>query len=1054
MKRPAKIIVVGSERIASTVSDELSRCDLASVVKQASDRGELWQRTKANDVDCVITESTIAGASDFEFLNALRERRPELSIIIVSTDPQLDRHASEAIRRGADDFIAASDHHMLGHAVERAIRATEIRRENKILMNALSLSEDRYRTLIEETGHAATELRTSEENYRSLIQATTQFVWTADEDGYSEEVFAWLGDLSGRQIASVGDLLEALHPDDRDRVIRESKRALETRSLFDQVCRFPTADSSIAYLAVRAIPTFDGNGEFRNWIGTFTDISQRILEQEAVRHSEEKFRDLFENANDLIYTHDLAGNFTSLNRAGELITGYTREETESLNIKDVVVPEYLGIAAEMISAKLNGDPATSYETAIFTKSGRRVLLDLSTRLIYKDGKPVAVQGIARDITEKKRGELALRSSEKQLRIITDTIPVSITHTDADGTVRFANQGFLKWLGKDEGQVIGQQLKQVLGPKTYKGVLPEIERVMAGETLVVERNALRQPAGGTDGERFIRMNYVPEFDDDGNVVSFYSFMTDLTENKRSEQALRKSEEQLQIVTDTVPVLIAYFDRDQKCTFANRSYLNWLGKSDRNVIGRSIVEIQGAESYEKLKPEIDIALSGNEVTIDRPATMWPEGLNEQDARYFRVSYVPDTDREGSVHGYFIFAIDMTENKRAEEALRKSEELLLQSQKLESVGRLAGGIAHDFNNMLTAINGYSDLTLRKMEPEDPLRRNIEEIKKAGERSAELTNQLLAFSRRQILQPRVLDLNRAVADLIPMLERLIGADVDLRTNFSPDSGTINADPGQLSQVLMNLVINARDSITSGGSIVIETRRERVTTATESAGGTIVPGEYAVLSITDTGIGMDPQMLTQIFEPFFTTKEMGKGTGLGLSTVHGIVLQSGGNVLVESKPGKGSRFQIYLPMVGVADNPDGSGVKDRNSFSFGSETILLVEDEKTVRELGREILEACGYSVITAEDGVSGLRQLDKHGQQIDLVMTDVVMPNLGGRELAAETNRRFPNMKVLFSSGYDNKEIVRNGALPEGTNFIQKPFTFDALAMKIRELLDKPKR
>src|SRR5690606_22504349 len=206
---------------------------------------------------------------------------------------------------------------------------------------------------------------------------------------------------------------------------------------------------------------------------------------------EEKFRDLFENANDLIYTHDLAGNFTSLNRAGELITGYTREETDKLNIKDVVVPEYLGIAAEMISAKLKGDPATSYETAIFTKSGRRVLLDLSTRLIYKDGKPVAVQGIARDITEKKRGELALRSSEKQLRIITDTIPVSITHTDADGTVRFANQGFLEWLGKDESQVIGQQLKQVLGPKTYKGVLPEIERVMAGETLVVERNALRQ-----------------------------------------------------------------------------------------------------------------------------------------------------------------------------------------------------------------------------------------------------------------------------------------------------------------------------------------------------------------------------------------------------------------------------------------------------------------------------------------------------------------------------------------------------------------------------------
>jgi two-component system cell cycle sensor histidine kinase/response regulator CckA len=907
---------------------------------------------------------------------------------------------------------------------------------------------------ITDKNRAELELRRSEANFRALVQATTQFVWTADESGFSHELFDWFAEKRGVPVNSVEDLVELMHPVDEREARQEWQESLDQRKVFQYVCRFYRGDGTMYYLAARAVPMYNADGEFDHWIGTFTDITERMVEQQALQQSEERFRDLFENANDLIYTHDLEGNFTSLNRAGEIITGYTRSESEKLNIRDVVDPEFLAIAAEKIAAKVDGRaPATSYETAIITKDGRRVLLDLSTRLIYKNDKPAGVQGIARDITEKKEAEIAVRSSEKQLRIIADSIPVHITHIGVDDTIRFANAAFLRWLGKTPEEVFGKHAREVLGNGPFDRIRPEFERVIAGEAFSVEREVFLDPAESANetSKRFVRMDYVPEFDDDGKVRAFFAFMTDLTENKRSERLLRKSEEQLQIVTDTVPVVIAYLDNDLICRFVNRSYLDSIGKTADQVLGQPLLSIQGQRSFDVVNEEIKLVRAGVQSTFERGPSIRP--LNFEDGRgtFFRVNYVMDRGPSDEILGYFVFAIDLTENKRAEDALRKSEEQLRQSQKLESVGRLAGGIAHDFNNMLTAINGYSELTLRRMHASDPLRHNIEEIRKAGERSAELTNQLLAFSRRQILQPRVMELSRAVGDLIPMLERLIGADISLRADFAATGGFVNADPGQLSQVLLNLVINSRDAMPDGGSIDISTRRVVIESDQAAAGSILKAGTYAVLSITDTGLGMEPEMVKHIFEPFFTTKDVGKGTGLGLSTVYGIVHQSGGNIIVKSIPGSGSTFEIYLPNVAAdEDTSEGAAAKETGRFAFGSETILLVEDEETVRDLGREILESCGYSVITAGDGVQGLDMLRKRGSDIGLLLTDVVMPRMGGRELAEEAQRSMPHLKILFSSGYDDQSIVTDGALIEGTNFIQKPFSFDSLALKVREILD----
>lgn len=982
--------------------------------------------------DLIFSDFQLRSFSGFRALELFQAFGADIPFIMISGTVGEDI-AVDAMRRGVSDYLMKGNLARLAPVVERELRDSAHRRERRVAENALKESE------------AA--LRQSEENFRALVQATTQFVWTADANGSSEALFAWFSKMYERPVNSVPEILALMHPDDAAAIEAEWATALNNRMLLDRVCRFVKNDGSIVYLAARCVPIFDEDGLFRNWIGTFTDITERMAGQlalrasetqlrtivesvpecvklldtegrilkinrsgielleadsfdelrgrpvaeliteefrdafiestkevvsgnpgqmqfeivglkgtrrwmdmkavpirdnenrvvavldvsrdetdrrksdEALRISEERFRDLFENANDLIYTHDLQGNFTSLNRAGELITGYSRDEAANLSLKDVVAPEYLQLASDRIREKMAGGEATTYETEIITKDGRRVMLDLSTRLIFENGKPSAIQGIARDITERRRTELAIRSNELQLRVVTNTIPVAITYTGADGILRFANRAFLEWIGKGSTEVVGRHIQDLLGEKGYRQIVPEFERVLGGEHFDVERYSYINPTANINGPQpFVRMNYVPEFAPSGEVVAFFAFMTDLTESKNAELALRKSEEQL----------------------------------------------------------------------------------------------------------------------------------LQSQKLESVGRLAGGIAHDFNNMLTAINGYSELTLRRMHPSDPLRGNIEEIKKAGERSAELTNQLLAFSRRQIMKPRVLELNRAVSDLVPMLERLIGEDVQLRTAFSTEKGMINADPGQLSQVLLNLVINARDSMPDGGSILIETFEQQIDKETIIADDVIKPGEYYVLAISDTGVGMDEQTIQHIFEPFFTTKEVGKGTGLGLSTVYGIVHQSGGNIKVSSMPGKGARFEIYLPAVGSNLSSALTG-KSPGSMSSGTETILLVEDEQSVRDLSREVLESCGYTVVTAKDGINALEILEEKGKLISLILTDVVMPNMGGRELAEETKKRFPKIKVLFSSGYDNRAIVDNGAFRHGTNFIQKPFTFDALALKIRELLDQ---
>jgi two-component system, cell cycle sensor histidine kinase and response regulator CckA len=404
----------------------------------------------------------------------------------------------------------------------------------------------------------------------------------------------------------------------------------------------------------------------------------------------------------------------------------------------------------------------------------------------------------------------------------------------------------------------------------------------------------------------------------------------------------------------------------------------------------------------------------------------------------------NQTGEVEAFEMIAEDITERRALEEQFR-------QAQKMEAVGRLAGGVAHDFNNLLTVIKGYSELMMDQIQPGDPLRPEIEEVKKAADRAAGLTRQLLAFSRKQVLAPKVLDMNAVVTNLEQLLRRLIGEDVEMISNLDPALGRAKADPGQVEQVIMNLVVNARDAMPGGGKLTIATANV-ILDENSLHPHTVPSGPYIMLSVTDTGIGMDAETRLRIFEPFFTTKEQGKGTGLGLSTVYGIVKQSGGYVWVYSEPGMGSTFKVYLPRVHDAAET-APAAPPPVALRTGTETILLVEDEDGVRALARQILQKRGYTVLEARHGGEALLICERHPQPVHLLLTDVVLSQMSGRELAQRLLPLRPEMKVLYMSGYSEEAIVQHGVLDPGTSFLQKPFSTESLIGKVREVLDAPR-
>jgi PAS domain S-box-containing protein len=521
---------------------------------------------------------------------------------------------------------------------------------------------------------------------------------------------------------------------------------------------------------------------------------------------------------------------------------------------------------------------------------------------------------------------------------------------------------------------------------------------------------------------------------------------LVERARSEEALRESEERFRLTFAQAAVGLAHVNTAGRWVLVNQKLCDIVGYSAEELSRLTFQQITYpgdlgetiANARTLLAGEIENYCVEKRYVRKDGSPVWVE-LTVSLARDF-----------GGRPKYFIGVIeDISGRKQAEAALKRSEEQLRQSQKLEAIGRLAGGLAHDFNNILTAITGYSDLVLRRLGSVDPLRRSVEEIRRAAERAASLTHQLLAFSRKQMMQVKVLDLNAVVAEMESFLRRLIGEDIQLVTSLDPDLRRVKADPGQIEQVIMNLVVNARDAMPQGGRLRIETKDVSLSEPYLDDAGSVESGDYVVLSIADTGIGMNSEIKQKIFEPFFTTKEEGKGTGLGLAMVYGIVKQSGGSIRVHSEAGAGTTFMVYLPAVEEFVKAQSNGSRHIEAPG-GTETVLLVEDEDMVRELVVEVLETEGYTVFSARRGAEALRLCAEQIMPINLLITDVVMPEMSGRELAEHLTARHPEIKVLFISGYTDDAIFRHGVQESNVAFLQKPFTTSELAAKVRSVLD----
>jgi len=518
---------------------------------------------------------------------------------------------------------------------------------------------------------------------------------------------------------------------------------------------------------------------------------------------------------------------------------------------------------------------------------------------------------------------------------------------------------------------------------------------------------------------------------------YELYTQLT---HSEAQLRESEARYRAVVEDQMELICRSLPDGTLTFVNEAFCRFFGKAREELLGQSLADLLGPDEAESRGRMI------RELSAQNPSHSFQKSIEvlPGDLRWLHWTDRGIFDEDGQLREVQSVGRDVTEQVALEEQLR-------QAQKMEAVGRLAGGVAHDFNNLLMAMTGYADLLLRAMRQDDPHRRYVGEIQKAAHRAAALTQQLLAFSRKQVLSPKILDLNTSVIDIERMLRRLIGEDVELVTDLAPDLGLVKVDPHQVDQVILNLVVNARDAMPKGGKLTIRTANVYLDEQFAKTHPEGASGEYVMLSVSDTGCGMDPDTLSRIFEPFFTTKPMGKGTGLGLSTVYGIVRQSGGQIDVESEVGKGSTFRIYLPRVSEPAM-ERSTANPYGDLPGGTETVLLVEDEDTVRSVVRGVLQSSGYNVLEAASGEEALGVCEGHRGPIHLVVTDVVMPGISGRELAERLAERIPDLRVLYMSGHTDDSVLRHGVMTGGGAFLQKPFSPEVLVRRVRELLDTP--
>ncbi|HEX2091554.1 MAG TPA: PAS domain S-box protein [Longimicrobiaceae bacterium] len=774
-------------------------------------------------------------------------------------------------------------------------------------------------------------------------------------------------------------------------------------------------------------------------------LAARRRAEAALRESEERFRATFEHAAVGIAHVGTGGRILRANGVLCDLLGYAPEEVAGLSLWDLTLPEDRHVVAEKIPGLIAGttDSFTA-EKRYLRRDGRVVWAQVTgSRVCTASGEHDYIIVVIKDVTERRAMQEELRRLELEqaarmeaeaerarTRAILDGITDAFYVVDREWRLIYVNAAASRLLERPRGELLGRVLWEIAPDAVQLPFHSHIQRVME-EGRGVHQEEFVERLG-----RWFGVHLYP------SQVGVSVYLRDITEHKQAQQAVREAALYFRALSENSYDLIQVLNRDEVRVYVSPSVERVLGYTPEELLGRPGGDLVHPDDRPGL-----LAAFRREVRDGEGGTTEVRARHRDGSWRILETAGVNLMHDPVVAGYVLTSRDITERRQAEEALRESQRQLLQAQKMEAVGRLAGGVAHDFNNLLTVIKGTVQLLLMDAPEDDPTRADLHEIDLAANRAAALTCQLLAFSRQQVVEPRVLDLNAVIANLDNMLRRLVGEDVEYTTSLGAKVGPVLADPGQVEQVVLNLVVNSRDAMPQGGRIVVRTRSATLDEA-EARARSVKSGTYTVLEVTDTGTGMDADTMSRIWEPFFTTKGQGQGTGLGLSTVYGIVTQSGGGVSVRSEVGRGTTFEVYLPQVESAADRSTAPEGERTARAAG-ETVLLVEDDEMVRSVAKRILQRAGYVVLETPSALAALEAAEQHPDQISLVLADVVMPQMSGRILADRLRQQYPHLKILFMSGYTDDAVIRHGVARTGA-FLQKPFTPDTLLHKVREVLD----
>jgi PAS domain S-box-containing protein len=971
-------------------------------IQWASTYAEGLKRLAAGAADVALVDYRIGARSGLDLIQEATADQ-ELETPLIMLTGQGDRAVDlQAMALGAAEYLSKSEltPELLDRTLRYAVRHAE----------ALKL------------------LREREERFRALIQNTWDAILVLDPDFrviFASESTRTVSGFDAVELAD-RDVCGLVHASDVERLRAEMISCLANPGCrVMTTCRSRHKDGSWRDCELVAVNRLD-DPAVRGLVVNYRDITERTRAQAQSTY----LASMVSASQDAIIGTSIDGTIRTWNKGAERLYKYKPEEIIG-RPASVLFPPGRQKEFDALRKRLEaGETLAPFDAVRVAADGSQLIVSLSISTVRDaHGEIVGTSSVVRDITEQRHAQAAIRENEREYRTLFDESPVGTAHADLNGRWVRVNRRLCEILGYAEQELTRESLLSIAHPDESEVASQALRDLLAGALAQFETESRFRRRDGS--YIWVQPNIRLHRDGSGKPRYFVVAIQDISARKSAEQRLWHTVRHLQAVVSSLPVALWALDKAGIITLSEGQLLPRFGVKPGDLVGRS--------QFELFKDHPDVleatrrAIAGEAVhTIGSIA----DGI-------FEVWYSPLAGEGGAVVGTIGITLEITDRLRLEEKYR-------QAQKMEAIGRLAGGIAHDFNNLLTAIIGYGELALADLPEGSTVREDVMEMFKAGQSAAGLTHQLLAFSRQQKLQPQVVDVNATVDRMQSLLRRLIGEDVTLETRLADGLDPIYADPSQIEQIVMNLAVNARDAMPGGGHLLVETRNIQVKPEMRDQTGSS-EGAHVLLTVSDTGTGMSQEVKHRLFEPFFTTKERGKGTGLGLATVYGIVNQSGGSIAVDSELGKGTSFRIYMPVdpppaVRAAQGPESAAANLR-----GTETILLVEDQSEVRSVARDILQRQGYTVLEAAGPAEAVR-IAGASVPIALLLTDIVLPDMSGGELASRLRSNRPGLRIIYTSGYSGDRLVEYDQTDPGAPFVQKPFTPRSLLAKVREVLDAP--